>query len=91
MSLPILRAPIILLAAFLDSVKSAASGTNFPSASRSNLSVDGFAYPLVSTLAHALPIACSAYPSVSPLHSNDFRWYRNFSPVVHRLRPSTSA
>ena len=32
-----------------------------------------------SVLGHALPTACSVYPPASPLHSNDFRWYRNLN------------
>ena len=28
-------------------------------------------------LRHGFPLPCSDYPSVSPLHLNDFRWYRN--------------
>ena len=45
------------------------------------------------TLRHALPTACSTYPSVSPLRSNDFRWYRNINLLSiaysfrSRLRP----
>ena len=70
-------------------MKSAASGTNFPSPSQPNLKVRGFAYAQVSLLGHALPTACSAYPSVSPHRSNDFRWYRNLNllSIAYDFRP----
>ena len=41
------------------------------------------------TLAHARPTACSAYPTVSPLRSNDPRWYRNLHllSIAYVFRP----
>ena len=51
----------------------------FPSPSQPSLLVRGFAYAQASLLGHALPTACSVYPPASPLHSNDFRWYRNLN------------
>ena len=70
-------------------MKSAASGTNFPSPSQPNLTVRGFAYAQASLFGHALPTACSAYPSVSPLRSNDFRWYWNLNQlsIAYDSRP----
>ena len=68
-------------------------GTIFPPRHTSCFSPSGFAYPIHSVLGHALPTACSTYPSVSPLRSNDFRWYRNINllsiaySVRSRLRP----
>ena len=49
--------------------------------SPSRLGIDRTDLPSLSplTLGHALPAACSAYPSVSPLHSIDFRWCRNLN------------
>ena len=45
--------------------------------------IDSTDLPLLSpsSLGHARPTACSTYPSVSPLHSNDLRWYRNIDPT----------
>ena len=54
-------------------------GTIFPPRHTSCFSPGGFAYPIHSVLGHALPTACSVYPPASPLHSNDFRWYRNLN------------
>ena len=54
-------------------------GTIFPPRHTSCFSPSGFAYPIHSVLGHALPTACSVYPPASPLHSNDFRWYRNLN------------
>ena len=45
--------------------------------SQLNLPVCGFACIQASLLGHALPTACSTYPSVSPLRSCNLRWYRN--------------
>ena len=66
------------IAAFLDSVKSVASSL---AATPSRLRIELADLPASSpsTLGHALPTACSTYPSVSPLRSNDFRWYRNIN------------
>ena len=70
-------------------MKSAASGTSFPSPSQISLSISGFAWISASLLGHALPAACSAYPSVSPLHSFDFRWYWNLNQlsIAYDFRP----
>ena len=75
--------------AFLDSVESAASGTILPSPSRLSLIVCGFTCIQALTLGHAQPTARSAYPSVSPLRSNDFRWYRNLNllSIAYVFRP----
>ena len=64
-------------------------GTLFPSPSQPSLLVCGFAYIQASLLGHALPTACSVYPSVSPLHSNDFRWYWNLNQlsIAYDSRP----
>ena len=64
-------------------------GTCFPSPSQPSLKVRGFAYAQASLLGHALPTACSVYPSVSPLHSNDFRWYWNLNQlsIAYDSRP----
>ena len=50
---------------------------------------DGFACQTDSLLGRTLPTVRSAYPSVSPLHSNDFRWYRNLYllSIAYGLRP----
>jgi hypothetical protein len=52
-------------------------------------SVSGFAWIPPSLLGHALPAACSAYPSVSPLRSYDFRWCRNLNrlSIAYDSRP----
>ena len=64
-------------------------GTIFPPRHTSCFSPSGFAYPVHSVLGHALPTACSVYPSVSPLHSNDFRWYWNLNQlsIAYDSRP----
>ena len=51
--------------------------------------LSGFAYPIHSVLGHALPTACSVYPSVSPLRSYDFRWYWNLNQlsIAYDSRP----
>ena len=71
-------------------MKSAASGTILPSASRLRIA-DRADLPTLSplTLARTQPTVRSAYPSVSPLHSNDFRWYRNLYllSIAYGLRP----
>ena len=61
----------------------------FVTPSQLNLIECGFAYIQTSLLGHAQPTACSAYPSVSPLHSNDFRWYRNLNllSIAYGFRP----
>ena len=53
----------------------------FVTPSQLNLVECGFAYIQTSLLGHALPAACSAYPSVSPHRSNDFRWYWNLNQL----------
>ena len=60
-----------------------------PSPSRLVLIVRGFAYAQASLLGRTLPTVRSAYPSVSPLRSNDFRWYRNLYllSIAYGLRP----
>ena len=59
------------------------------SPSQLTLKVRGFACVQDLLLGHALPAACSAYPSASPLRSNDFRWYRNLYllSIAYDLRP----
>ena len=61
----------------------------FVTPSQLNLIECGFAYIQTSLLGHALPAACSAYPSVSPLRSNDFRWYWNLNQlsIAYDFRP----
>ena len=51
--------------------------------------MSGFAYPSASLLGRALPAARSAYPSASPLRSNDFRWYWNLNQlsIAYDFRP----
>ena len=65
-------------------------GTCFPSPSRLRIS-KGADLPTPSplTLRRALPTARSAYPPVSPLHSIDFRWYRNLNllSIAYGARP----
>ena len=78
----------VSLAAFLDSVKSVASSL---AATPSRLRIELADLPTSSpsTLGHALPTACSTYPSVSPLRSNDFRRYRNINllSIAYDSRP----
>ena len=59
------------------------------SPSQPSLTSDGFACQTASLLGHALPAACSVYPSASPLRSNNFRWYRNLYllSIAYDLRP----
>ena len=59
------------------------------SPSQPSLTTCGFACISASLLGHALPAACSAYPSASPLRSNDFRWYWNLYQlsIAYDLRP----
>ena len=63
--------------------------SSFASPSQPSLMLRGFAYVTASLLGHAQPTACSAYPSVSPLRSNDFRWYRNINllSIAYGVRP----
>ena len=51
--------------------------------------VCGFACTQASLLGRALPAARSAYPSASPLRSNDFRWYWNLYQlsIAYDFRP----
>ena len=60
-----------------------------PSPSQLSLTVCGFAYIQALLLGHAQPTACSAYPSVSPLRSYDFRWYWNLNQlsIAYDSRP----
>ena len=62
---------------------------SFTSPSQLNRTVCGFACIQASLLGHAQPTACSVYPSVSPLHSNDLRWYRNINllSIAYGSRP----
>ena len=68
-------------------------GTLVPSPSRLRIVTTDLPIVTPSTLRHAQPTACSTYPSVSPLRSNDFRWYRNLNLLSiaysarSRLRP----
>ena len=59
------------------------------SPSQLSLFVRGFACVPSSLLGHALPAACSAYPSASPLRSNNFRWYWNLYQlsIAYDFRP----
>ena len=59
-------------------MKSTASGS-FATPSRLRIAMADLPALAPLTLGHALPAACSAYPSVSPLHSIDFRWCRNLN------------
>ena len=59
-------------------MKSVASGS-FATPSQLNLKIRGFAYVQASLLGHALPAACSTYPSASPHHLNNHRQYRNLN------------
>ena len=61
----------------------------FSSPSQPSLMVSGFAYSPASLLGRALPAARSAYPSASPLRSNDFRWYWNLYQlsIAYDFRP----
>ena len=47
------------------------------SPSQLSLTPDGFACQTALLLGRTLPTVRSAYPSVSPLRSNNVRWYRN--------------
>ena len=62
---------------------------SFSSPSQPSLMVSGFAYSPASLLGRALPAARSAYPSASPLRSNDFRWYWNLNQlsIAYDFRP----
>ena len=51
----------------------------FVTPSQLNLVECGFAYIQTSLLGHAQPTACSTYPSASPLHSYNHRYYRNIN------------
>ena len=68
-------------------------GTSVPSPSRLRIVTTDLPIVTPSTLRHAQPTACSTYPSVSPLRSNDLRWYRNLNLLSiaysarSRLRP----
>ena len=57
--------------------------------SQPSLKDDGFACHSASLLGHTRPTVCSTYPSVSPLRSNDFRWYRNINllSIAYAFRP----
>ena len=57
--------------------------------SQPSLKGSGFAYYQASLLGHTRPTVCSTYPSVSPLRSNDFRWYRNINllSIAYAFRP----
>ena len=61
----------------------------FSSPSQPSLKGSGFAYYQASLLGHTRPTVCSTYPSVSPLRSNDFRWYRNINllSIAYAFRP----
>ena len=53
----------------------------FSSPSQTSLSMSGFACSSASLLGRAQPAARSAYPSASPLRSNNFRWYWNLNQL----------
>ena len=59
------------------------------SPSQLSLTACGFACMQALLLGRALPAARSAYPSASPLRSNDFRWYWNLYQlsIAYDLRP----
>src|SRR5699024_11655057 len=64
------RAPVISLEVFLDSVKSEASVLNFPPHHSSRL-LNGFAYSTLLLLGRTRPAVRSSYPPASPHRSND--------------------
>ena len=70
-------------------MKSVASLLKFRSPSQ--LRIDTADLPALSSslLGRAQPTARSTYPSVSPHHSNDFRWYRNLNllSIAYDFRP----
>ena len=53
--------------------------TTFPSPSCLRIDITDLPMLSPSTFGRILPFMRLAYPSVSPLHSNDFRWYRNLN------------
>ena len=59
--------------------------------SRLRLPPRGFACAAPYSLGQAIPSACCAYPSASPLRSIVTEAARESQPVVHRLRLSASA
>ena len=61
----------------------------YSSPSQPSLEACGFACMQASLLGRALPAARSAYPSASPLRSNDFRWCWNLYQlsIAYDLRP----
>ena len=63
--------------------------SSFASPSQLNVTACGFAYMHTSLLGHTRPTVCSTYPSVSPLRSNNFRWYGNINPlsIAYAFRP----
>ena len=54
-------------------------GTYFPSPLHLRIDSPDLPWPSPLVLRRALPAARSAYPSVSPLRSINFRWYRNLN------------
>ena len=85
------RRPENSIAAFLDSLKSTASLLKFTPHHSSPFNGTDLPIPSSSLLGRALPVARSAYPPVSPHLSNAFKAVQESSPVVHRLRLSSSA
>ena len=69
-------------------MKSTASGS-FATPSRLRIAMADLPALAPLTLGHALPAACSVYPSVSPLLSCNLRWYRNIYllSIAYGFRP----
>src|SRR5699024_9436045 len=84
------RAPVISLEGFLDSVKSEASVLNFPPHHSSRL-LNGFAYSTLLLLGRTRPAVRSSYPPASPHRSNDNEVVQLYQSVIHRLLLSASA
>src|SRR5699024_7914443 len=79
------RAPVISLEDFLDSVKSEASVLNFPPHHSLRL-LNGFAYSTLLLLGRTRPAVRSSYPPASPHRSNDNEVVQKYQSVIHRLR-----
>src|SRR5699024_3691487 len=84
------RAPVISLVGFLDSVKSEASVLNFPPHHSSRL-LNVYAYSTLFLLCRARPAVRSSYPPASPHRFNDNEVVQIYQSVIHRLRLSASA
>ena len=80
---------LVLLEAFPGSLNDSASLLYFHSPSQITIVLPDLPGLTRFLLGHALPTACSAYPPVSPHHSNNLRWYRNFYllSIAYGFRP----